>query len=131
MGIRPYAQIVTPENVLDWNYERILGRYELTYLKMREAEDDETITLRVWHQDVITRYKYFKDAEHGQSNMQIIEEIPNTIGRIPFELLKANHTNMRGVGMSDITDVAKIQQSIFNLLSEAEAAIRVGSHPHS
>ena len=129
MGIRPYAQIVTPEAVLDWNYERILGRYELTYLKMREAEDDETVTLRVWHQDVITRYKYFKDAEHGQSNMQIIEEIPNTIGKIPFELLKANHTNMRGVGMSDITDVAKIQQSIFNLLSEAEAAIRVGSHP--
>ena len=35
--IRPYVSIVTPENVLDWNFERQPnGKYELNYLKIRE-----------------------------------------------------------------------------------------------
>ena len=33
-NIRPYLSIVTPENVLDWNFDRKLnGKYELDYLK--------------------------------------------------------------------------------------------------
>ena len=38
--IRPYLSIVTPENVLDWNYKReINGKYSLDYLKVREEVD--------------------------------------------------------------------------------------------
>ena len=38
--IRPYVSMVTPENVLDWNFERqINGKYELNYLKIREEVD--------------------------------------------------------------------------------------------
>jgi hypothetical protein len=36
--IRPYVSIVTPENVFDWNYTRLLnGKYELDYLKIRRS----------------------------------------------------------------------------------------------
>ena len=33
--IRPYLSIVTPENILDWNYKReVNGKYSLDYLKV-------------------------------------------------------------------------------------------------
>ena len=36
--IRPYINIVTPENVIDWNYSRASsGKYYLDYLKVRES----------------------------------------------------------------------------------------------
>ena len=44
-------------------------------------------------------------------------------------MLKANTSHVRGLGISDLADVAKIQQAIFNLMSEAEQAIRISSHP--
>jgi hypothetical protein len=124
-GIRPYAQIITPENILDWNYERVFGRQVLTYLKQKESEDEDNIMIRVWTPEVICRYRVSKT----NTTVTVIEEIENTIGSIPFVMLKANPSQTRGVGMSDITDVAKVQQSMFNLLSEAEQSIRIGSHP--
>lgn len=124
-GIRPYAQIITPESILDWKYERMLGRQVLTYLKQKESEDADTMTIRVWTPEFICRYALDKT----NNQIQLIEETPNAIGSIPFVMLKANPSHQRGIGMSDITDVAKVQQSIFNLLSEAEQTIRIGSHP--
>ena len=44
-------------------------------------------------------------------------------------MLKANQSHTPGLGLSDIADVAKIQQAIFNLMSEAEQSIRVSGHP--
>ena len=53
--IRPYLSIVTPENVLDWNFERQLnGKYELNYLKIREEVDKQGGTyMRLWYPDRI------------------------------------------------------------------------------
>lgn len=124
-GIRPYAQIITPESILDWKYERMFGRQVLTYLKQKESEDSDTMTIRVWTPEVICRYALDKT----NNKIKLIEETPNAIGSIPFVMLKANPSHQRGMGMSDITDVAKVQQSVFNLLSEAEQTIRIGSHP--
>ena len=40
--IRPYISILTPENVLDWNFKReINGKYYLDYLKVREEVDKD------------------------------------------------------------------------------------------
>ena len=128
MGIRPYAQIVTAENIMDWKYTRVNGRYELSYLKQKESEDEKSLIIREWHPDVIMRYKLTKDGA-ADGKLELLEETPNAIGSIPFVMLKANPSNKRGIGMSDIADVAKVQQSVFNLLSEAEQAIRISSHP--
>ena len=124
-GIRPYAQLITPENVMDWEYTRVNGRYVLNYLKQKEHEDKETLIVKVWTNESICRYQYTKKDE----NLTLLEELPNTIGQIPFAMLKANPSHTRGLGLSDIADVAKIQQAIFNLMSEAEQSIRVSGHP--
>lgn len=125
-GIRPYAQLITPENVMDWGYKRINGRYILNYLKQKEFENDETLIVRVWKEDTICRYELNKE---DKGELVLLEEIPNTIGMIPFTMLKANPSNVRGMGTSDLADVAKVQQAQFALLSEAEQAIRISSHP--
>lgn len=124
-GIRPYAQLITPENVMDWEYTRVNGRYVLNYLKQKEHEDKETLIVKVWTNESICRYQYTKKDE----NLTLLEELPNTIGEIPFAMLKANPSHTPGLGLSDIADVAKIQQAIFNLMSEAEQSIRVSGHP--
>ena len=124
-GIRPYAQLITPENVMDWEYTRVNGRYVLNYLKQKEHEDKEILIVKVWTNESICRYQYTKKDE----NLTLLEELPNTIGEIPFAMLKANPSHTPGLGLSDIADVAKIQQAIFNLMSEAEQSIRVSGHP--
>ena len=125
-GIRPYAQLISPENVLDWSYTRVNGRYELDYLKQKESDDEYSLIVRVWTKETICRYELLKE---GKSKITLLEEIPNEIGIIPFCILKANPSHIRGLGMSDLADVAKIQQAIFGLMSEAEQAIRISSHP--
>ena len=125
-GIRPYAQLISPENILDWKYERINGRYILSYLKQKEFEDDDNLTIREWTMDSVVRYNYDKT---GKGTVTVLEDLSNKITQIPFAMIKANPSHIRGIGMSDLADVAKIQQAIFNLMSEAEQAIRISSHP--
>lgn len=125
LDIRPYAQLISPENIMDWKYTRVNGRYELEYLKQRESEDNDELVVRVWTKDTITRYHYEKEG----GTVLIGDEVENEIGMIPFSMLKANPSHIRGLGNSDLADVAKIQQAIFGLMSEAEQAIRISSHP--
>ena len=125
-GIRPYAQLISPENILDWSWVRVNGRYVLDYLKQKEYEDEKSLVVRVWTNETICRYEMGKE---DNAQLKLLEEIPNAIGQIPFAMIKANPSHTRGIGNSDLADVAKIQQAIFNLMSEAEQAIRISGHP--
>lgn len=125
MDVRPYTQLVTPENIMDWHYHRVLGRQRLVYLKMKEYEDEDVLKVKMWSDDLISRYVL--DKKTGQ--VTLLEETINTIGTIPFIMLKANPSHNKAYGISDLADVAKIQQAIFGLMSEAEQAIRISSHP--
>lgn len=125
-GIRPYATMITPENVTNWKYERQeTGRYELTQLRVKESDSENITIYRLWNRETIQRYEFNKET----NRVTLLEEVANPIGAIPFVQLKANQSSVRGIGMSDIADVAKVQQAIFGLLSEAEQNIRISSHP--
>tara|TARA_R110001606_G_scaffold282550_1_gene431154 strand:- start:907 stop:2451 length:1545 start_codon:yes stop_codon:yes gene_type:complete len=127
-GIRPYATMITPENVTNWTFaKQPTGRYELTELLVKEATTDDFTIFRLWTKETIQRYRL--DTSSGSETATLLEEIANPIGKIPFVQLKANASPVRGLGLSDITDVAKVQQSIFGLMSEAEQNIRISSHP--
>jgi hypothetical protein len=41
----------------------------------------------------------------------------------------AHTSSVRGIGLSTISDIADAQKFIFNMTSEAEQAVRLGSHP--
>ena len=124
--IRPYVSIITPENVLDWNFERQPnGKYELNYLKIREEVDRENGQyLRMWYPDRIDTV-YMPEREEPR----LIDTVPNMIGKIPAVILYNSKSHKRGIGQSDLTDIADLQKSIYNEYSEMEQLIRLTNHP--
>ncbi len=110
--IRPYLSIITPENVLDWNYKReVNGKYSLDYLKVREEVDRSGGTYyRMWFPDRI-------------------DTADNQIGKIPAVILYNAKSHKRGIGQSDLTDIADLQKAIYNEFSEIEQLIRLTNHP--
>ena len=124
--IRPYVSIVTPENALDWNFKReVNGKYYLDYLKIREEVDKEGGTyFRIWYPDRIDTI-YQKDNEEPS----LIDTAENQIGKIPAVILYNSKSHKRGIGISDLTDIADLQKAIYNEYSEIEQLIRLTNHP--
>jgi len=125
--IRPYVSIVTPENIYDWNYSRsINGKYELDYLKIREEVDKfGGQYFKLWYQDKIdTVY-----LESDNKEPELIDSVPNKIGKIPAVILYNAKSAMRGIGLSDLSDIADLQKSIYNDYSEIEQLVRLSNHP--
>ena len=125
-GIRPYVSIITPENVLDWEYQRQAnGVYELTSLTLLDGIDEDGAYFRTIDKEFITiQKKLSKDKE-----AQIVSQIPNRIGVVPCVAVYAGRTMTRGIGVSDLSDIADTQRSIYNELSELEQLIRISNHP--
>jgi hypothetical protein len=125
-NIRPYLSIVTSENVLDWNYVRQPnGKYELDYLKIREEVDRNGGTyMRLWYLDRIDTL-YMPEREEPK----LVDSVPNMIGKIPAVVLYNAKSHKRGIGQSDLTDIADLQKSIYNEYSEMEQLIRLTNHP--
>ena len=124
--IRPYLSLVTPENVLDWNFKReVNGKYYLDYLKIREEVDkDGGSYFRIWYPDRIDTL-YQKD----QLEPQVLDTADNLIGKIPAVILYNSKSHKKGIGQSDLQDIADLQKSIYNELSEIEQLIRLTNHP--
>ena len=124
--IRPYLSLVTPENVLDWNFKReVNGKYYLDYLKIREEVDkDGGSYFRIWYPDRIDTL-YQKD----QLEPQVLDTADNLIGKIPAVILYNSKSHKRGIGQSDLTDIADLQKAIYNEYSEIEQLIRLTNHP--
>ena len=126
MEIRPYLSIFTPENIYDWKFDRMMnGRYELSYLKIRESYDDEFAYFKIWTRESIKTYKLPIDDDKGT----LVEEMSNPLGKIPAVILYNQRSPERGVGISDLSDVAEMQKAIYNELSEIEQLIRISNHP--
>ena len=129
--IRPYMSIYTPENVVNWNYRRApSGKFYLDYLVIVEDINQDRAIIKVFTEETISTYEiedYEKEYAEGQA--RLIEEIANPIGKIPA----VNVYNLRGakrpIGISDLADVAYLQQSIYNDYSEKEQLIRLANHP--
>lgn len=150
MGIRPYATLYNPLQVLDWSYEQQPnGRYELVYVKIREAVLDTYDIVRVWTPAVVYEYwcerNQFAQITVASSDIgtlpvdtmvvdytKIIKTIEyiNPLGRVPVFCATLGKKKDRGVGSTpEIEAVADIQRTIYNLCSELEQSIRINSHP--
>jgi len=125
-GIRPYISIFTPENVIDWHYRRAPnGAYYLDYLKLYEDSTDDGDVFRIYTPEVIQLIQY-KD---GKGDATLISEKPNTLGMIPAVCVYAQRSPMKGIGISDVGDVADMQRGIYNELNEMYQLITLTNHP--
>ena len=125
--IRPYLTIITPENVMDWNFKReINGKYSLDFLKVREEVDRSGGTYyRIWSPETIETYYQAND----RADPILKDSFPNQIGKIPAVILYNQKSHKRGIGISDLTDIADLQKSIYNEYSEIEQLIRLSNNP--
>jgi len=124
--VRPYLNLLTPLVVTDWQYQRLPnGRYDLRYLKYVEDVNDTVITVKEWYQEKIVTTVINEDTRSVIS--QDIE--PNPLMSIPAICAYNQKSPVRGIGISDISDISRVQRFIYNMTSEVEASIRVNGHP--
>jgi hypothetical protein len=125
-GVRPYVSMMSPLTVLDWSWQRqINGRYSLDYFKYIEEVNGDVVTCKEWTPDFIRTVVI--DKEYDVVKNTIVE--PNGLGKIPAVIAYSQRSIMRGIGISDIADIASAQKYIYNALSEIEQSIRLDSHP--
>jgi len=126
MGVRPYVTLLTPLTVMDWEWSRdALGRFELQYLKYTEEVNDTFTTIKEWTKETI------KTRVVNHERKEVTEEFTevNGLGRIPAVVAYNHRSPVRGLGISDISDIAGAQKYIYNLTSEVEQSIRINGHP--
>ena len=125
-GLRPYMSVYTPENVIDWDYKRSAsGAYYLDYLKVYEGGTDTSDTFRKYTRDTITVYTIDK----GNDETTIMEEYPNPLGIVPAVCVYSQRSPIKGIGISDVGDVADVQRGIYNDLNEMYQLITLTNHP--
>ena len=125
--IRPYVSIFTPENVLDWEYKRLAnGLYSLDYLKVREEIVGNKQYIREYTPETISVYEV---TEEDPNAANLVSEVPNELGRIPATCVYAERSNIRGVGISAVGDIADLQRAILEEHSEIVELTKLTNHP--
>lgn len=125
-GVRPYLSLLTPLVVLDWRYTRApSGRYHLEYLRYVEDVNGDVQVVKEWTVESIRTMTI--DTE----DQKLIgdEVVVNQLGKIPAVCVYNKRSTVRGIGVSDIADIADAQKFIYNATSEIDQSIRLDSHP--
>ena len=126
---RPYVSLLTPLNVLDWNYARnSVGAYRLDYFRYVEEYNGNLRVIKEWTPEEIITTVVEEDANSDAAVLEQTVE-PNGLGYIPAVCVYNKKTSVRGIGMSDIADIADAQRFIYNMTNELEQTIRLDSHP--
>jgi len=124
-GVRPYVSLLTPLTVLDWEWSRNPnGRYELTYFKYIEEVNGDVTVVKEWTKTTITTAV----IDENSISFKKTDE-PNGLGFIPAVISYNKRSIMRGIGVSDIADIADAQKFIYNATSEIDQSIRMDTHP--
>ena len=125
-GLRPYVSLFTPENVLDWQYSRAAnGAYYLTYLKVFEGNASGRDVFRVYTPTEITVMSIGDGDEDAVIDMTMVNEL----GQVPAVCVYSQRSKEKGIGISDCGDIARMQRSIYNEMSELEQLERISNHP--
>ena len=126
LGLRPYVNLLTPLAVLDWCWTRTAsGYYQLDQFKYIEEIVDRVTVVKEWTLESIRTWH----MDDGAKTVKLMQEEPNQLGIIPAVLTYNKRSIVKGIGVSDIADIADTQRMIYNLTSEAEQSHRLDGHP--
>lgn len=131
MGIRGYLSMFTPQMVPDWEWTKTpSGQKELKYLKVYEMISSDMHVIKEWYPDyVIKSYVKVEPSTGVYQEILNVETAENSLGKIPFTYLAPQKSPLSDFGESILDDVADMQRSIYNKLSELEQTIRLSGHP--
>lgn len=151
--IYPYVSLYKSLAILDWEYNKDeYGKPKLVYLKLR---DDDGL-YRIWTPE---KWQIWKEPDLEQTTSavtytssgprvspvdpsaklslkgdskgqaELVVEDEHSLGEIPWVWIYNAKTGEKGLGFSDITDIARIDASIMRNLSEIEEVITFGAFP--
>ena len=125
-GVRPYLNLYNAENVVDWKWERSPnGKYELSMLKILEYADRDQITYRYYYKDrtdIVTTSSTTHKTEVTQS-------YANPLGYIPAVWIYNQRSAVRGIGISDLSDIADLQRAIYDHTAELDSTLKLSNNP--
>jgi len=126
LGVRPYVSLLTPMVVLDWQWQRDpSGRYTLVYLRYVEDINGDIRVLKEWDPATIKTTR----VDLAKNVILETQVDTNELGIIPAVCAYNGRSVVRGIGISDLTDIADLQKFIYNCTSEIDQSIRLDSHP--
>jgi hypothetical protein len=117
--IRPYLSIITPENLIDWEYTRLAnGKQVLSMVKIQEGNN-----YRIWSQ---VDWELWTTDE---DDAVLIDSGVHDLGIIPMVTLYNRKSHIKMVGLSDIQDIEDINKNIYYLCSDAKEIIENTAFP--
>lgn len=122
--IYPYLSSYTPNNILDWEFERDFKtrRPVLTYLKLQEGDR----TYLIWTPEYWQRYQL---DDYG-SKIELFDYGVNRIGIVPFVFLpNVRDSRYFYLGVSDICDAAYINAAVTRTLSMGNEVMKMAGFP--
>jgi hypothetical protein len=137
-GVYPYYCIYWPTAILDWEWDR--DEYGKPYMSMIKLVDDD-YTYRIWTPDA---FQVWQMPEEVVEKLEAINELPqsglessailvaegiNPLGEIPFVYLYNTKSSLKGIGISDVSDISHIDLSIVNNMSQAEEIVEYAAFP--
>lgn len=126
LGVRPYLSLLTPLVVMDWMWTRLpSGKFSLEYFKYLEDVNGDIKTIKEWTPETIRTII----VDMGKNAVTSDTIVDNQLGYIPAVVCYNSRSSVRGIGVSDINDIADAQRFIYNAVSEVEQSIRLDSHP--
>lgn len=130
--VYPYVAKYYPKAILDWKFEKDEnGRPRLSMVKLLDDDDQ----YRIWYLEGWEVWELPKDSngKPDSSNLnaegKFIDGGSNPLGEIPFLWLYNQKSKDRGIGVSDIHEISRIDLSIIRNLSQIEEIINFSAFP--
>lgn len=123
LGIKPYVALYSPMAIWDWEFGITRGVRTLTKLVLKEDTDGGPNQVKVWYPDHWELWEAVssgtKSTQEGSVKYKKVDKGTNTLGVIPFALLRNRDSLKRMTGVSDIADIAGVNRRIYYLDSDA------------
>lgn len=130
-NVYPYMAIYFPSNILDWSFEKDdNNRPYLAMIKL--LNDDGTYTIwdtEKWEIWAIVEEEDGKKRDADTDEAELINSGINELGFIPFIWEYNNKSKDEGIGVSDLTEISRIDISIIKNSSQIEEVIDFAAFP--
>ena len=125
-GVRPYLSLYNPLNVLDWQWEKQPnGSVKLNYLKVIERVNGPMQTVKIFTPE--TTETYTLNSEDNTFTVDAV--VPNGTGQVPAVICYSARSGTNGVGISELTDIARLNKTIYDTTSELIQIIKLSNAP--
>ena len=129
--VYPYVALYHPQAILDWEIAKVINKRP--YLAMVKLLNDDG-TYLIWTQESWEIWEIEEDEDGNKKDASeddavLVQEGDNKLGFVPFFWHYNNQTDEQGVGVSDLSDIARIDISIIKNLSQVEEIIDYAAFP--